>query len=114
MNIIYVAIVLFAIAAIVGLTILIKWLGKKEVSRTVVYTHGAFAAVALVLLVVYALQNPGNYPQLALILFIIAALGGFYMFFRDLQSKMSPYSVAFLHALLAVAGFVSLLVFALG
>lgn len=112
MNLIYVTIILFAVAAVLGLTILVKWLSKKEVSRTVVYAHGVVAAVALVALAAYALQNPENYPQLALALFVIAALGGFYMFFRDLQNKMSPYSIAFVHALLAVGGFVTLLLYA--
>lgn len=107
----YVTIVLFALAAVLGITILLKWLSKKDVSRSVIYWHGIFAALGLVLLVVYALQNRDHYPQLALILLVIAALGGFYMFFRDLQNKMSPYSIAFVHALLAVGGFVALLLF---
>lgn len=112
MNLIYISVAVFALAAVFGVMILVGWLSKKDVSRTVVYTHGLFAAVGLVLLIAYALQNRDNYPNIALILFVIAALGGFYMFFRDLQSKMSPYSIAFLHGLLAVAGFVSLLLFA--
>lgn len=112
MNLIYISIAVIALAAVLGLTILISWLTKKDVSRGVVYGHGIFAAIGLVLLAVFALQNPEDYPRLALILLVVAALGGFYMFFRDLQHKMSPYSIAFVHALLAVAGFVSLLFFA--
>ena len=112
MNLIYISIAIFALAAVFGITILAKWLSKKDVSRGVIYTHGLFAAVGLVLLIVYAMDNRDNYPNIALILLVIAALGGFYMFFRDLQNKMSPYSIAFVHALLAVAGFVSLLFFA--
>ena len=112
MNLTYVSIAVFALAAVLGLTILTKWLGKKEVSRTVVYSHGAFAALGLVLLVAYAVQNPENFPKTALILFVIAALGGFYMFFKTLQQKMSPLAIAFVHALLAVSGFVGLLLFA--
>lgn len=113
MNLIYVSIAIFALAAVFGLAILVKWLLKKDVSKGVVYTHGVFSAVGLVILIIYAVQNPSDYPNIALILFIVAALGGFYMFFRDLQNKMSPYSVAFVHGLLAVAAFVSLLVFAI-
>lgn len=109
---IYTAIALFALAAVLGLAILIKWLTKKEASKAVVYSHGIVAAIALVILVVYALQNRDNYPQVSLILFIIAALFGFYMFFRSLRNKLSPIAVAFIHALLAVGGFVMLLAFA--
>jgi len=106
---IYTAIALFALAAILGLIILIKWLTKKEASKAVIWSHGLVAAVALVILVVFAIQNPDNYPQLSLILFAIAAVGGFYMFFRDLNKKTSPLSIAFIHALLAVGGFGMLL-----
>jgi hypothetical protein len=107
----YLTIGLFALAAVLGLTILINWLTNKEVSRGVVYSHGIAAAVALVLLVVYALQNPDNFPTVSLVLFVIAALGGFYMFFNDLKKKNSPMGIAIVHALLAVGGFVMLLLF---
>jgi len=52
-----IAIILFALSAVLGLTILIKWLTKKEASKAVIYSHGLVAATALVLLVVYAIQN---------------------------------------------------------
>jgi len=110
---IYTAIALFALSAILGLTILIKWLTKKEASKAVIWSHGLVAATALVILVVFAIQNPDNYPQVSLILFVIAAIGGFYMFIRDLNKKNSPLSVAFIHALLAVGGFVMLLFYTL-
>jgi FtsH-binding integral membrane protein len=109
---IYAAIALFALAAVLGLIILVNWLTKKDASKAVIYSHGIVAAIALVVLVVYALKHRDHYPQVALILFIVAAIGGFYMFFRDLQKKMSPLAVAFIHALLAVGGFVLLLAFA--
>lgn len=108
---IYISIILFALSAVLGLRILIKWLTKKDASRTVIYSHGIVAAAALVLLIVYAVQNPENFPKASLILFILAALGGFYMFIRDLQQKASPMFIAFVHALLAVSGFVALLLF---
>jgi hypothetical protein len=113
MNLIYLAIALFALAAVLGLVILVKWLQSKDASRGVVYSHGIVAAAALLIIVVYAFQNPDNFPRVSLALFVISALVGFYMFFRDLNKKMSPMALAFAHALVAVAGFVSLLVYAL-
>ena len=104
---IYLAIALFAVSAVLGLTILVKWLTKKDASKGVIYSHGIVAAVALVLLIVYAVQNPGNFPKISIILFVVAALGGFYMFLRDLKKKTSPMAIAFTHALLAVGGFVA-------
>lgn len=108
---IYLTIGLFAVAAVLGLTILTKWLTKKEASRAVIYSHGIAAATALVFLMVFAVQNPANFPKASLILFIIAALGGFYMFYQDMQKKNSPIGVAVIHALLAVSGLVTLLIF---
>ncbi|MFL5764686.1 MAG: hypothetical protein ACJ77K_12145 [Bacteroidia bacterium] len=108
---IYSAIALFALSAVLGLAILIRWLNKKDASRGVVYSHGIVAAIGLVLLVIYAVQNPSNFPKASLILFTVAALGGFYLFFNDLRKKPGPLAVAFIHALLAVGGFLGLLFF---
>ena len=108
----YLAIALFAVAAVLGLTILVKWLTPKNAPRGVVYSHGLVAATALVLLAVFALQHPDHFPKVSLILFVIAALGGFYLFFQDTIKKSNPVAIALVHALLAVSGFVALLLFA--
>lgn len=110
----YIAIALFAVAAVVGFIILKNWLTSAETSRTTVYLHGIFAAIALVLLVVYAFQNPANYPKVSIILFVIGALVGFYMFAEDLKKKFSPTWLAIVHALFGVAGFLLLLFFVFG
>ncbi len=107
------SIVLFAISAILGATILIKWLMKENASSGVIYSHGIVAAAALVTLIVYAVNHPNNFPKASLILFIVSALGGFFMFFRDLAKKSNPLFIAFVHALLAVSGFVALILFAI-
>lgn len=108
---IYLAIALFALSAVLGLSILIKWLTKKDASRGVIYSHGLVAAIALVLLVVYAIQHPDNFPAVSILLFVVSALGGFYLFIRDMNKKESPLAIAFIHALLAVSAFVALLFF---
>ena len=110
----YLTIVLFALAAVVGIIILKNWLTSADTSRSVIYLHGIFAAVALILLIVFALQHPGNYPKASIILFVIGALGGLYMFARDLKQKMSPIWLAVVHALFGVAGFLILLCFVFG
>jgi NAD/NADP transhydrogenase beta subunit len=110
----YTTIVLFALAAVLGFIILKNWLTSADTSRTTVYLHGIFAAAALVLLGVYAFQNPGNYPKASIILFVIGALIGFYMFAEDLRKKFSPTWLAVVHALFGVAGFLLLLFFVFG
>ncbi|MDB5228049.1 MAG: hypothetical protein JWN78_2242 [Bacteroidota bacterium] len=109
---IYAAIGLFALAALLGLTILIKWLSKSDASNAVKYAHGLAAATALVLLVIYSAKNQDHFPKISIILFVIAALGGFYMFIRDMSTKYRSIGIAAIHALLAVSGFVALLLFA--
>jgi hypothetical protein len=105
----YLNIALFAIAAIVGLIILKNWLTSATTSRAVVYAHGIFAAAGLVLLFVYFLKNGEQNIKTSLILFLVAAMAGFYMFFQDLKGKFSPTWLAVVHGLVAVVGFVFLL-----
>jgi hypothetical protein len=55
-------------------------------------------------------NSPG--PVESAVLFVIAALGGFIMLARDLGNKPIPKWLAVGHGLLAVTGFILLLVFA--
>lgn len=108
---IYAAITVFALAALLGLINLKNLLAKTEIPKVVIYSHGLFAATGLVLLIIYACQSPAHYPMVSIILFATAALGGFYMFFRGVTNKGIPLALAVLHGSLAVAGFVMLLFF---
>ena len=102
----YAIIVLFAFAAAVGLIILKNWLTGQNTSRSIIYTHGILAALGLVLLIVFYFQNGAKTLQTSIILFVVAALAGFYMFIRDLKGKMSPVWLAIVHALVGITGFV--------
>ncbi len=111
----YLNIALFAIAAIIGLIILKNWLTSANTSRAVVYAHGIFAAGGLVLLFIYFMKNNNQQDiKTSLILFAVAAVAGFYMFFQDLKGKFSPTWLAVTHALIGVAGFLVLLFFVFG
>lgn len=109
---IYVSVISFALAAVFGVILLLSLLNKQKPARTPVYLHGLFAAAGLVLLIIHALQN-GDYPQASLILFLIAAVGGFTLYFRDVKGKPGPVPLALVHAVAAVAAFLILLVFIL-
>src|SRR6476620_11026885 len=108
---IYLAIVFFALAAVLGLIILKNWLTSSDTPKSVIYSHGIFAAIALIVLLIQVIKQPENSLKTSLALFVVAAIGGFYMFFRDLKGKMSPTWLAIVHGLIAVAGFVSLVLF---
>lgn len=105
----YLIIGLFALAAVMGIINLKHWMGETKPPRGVVYAHGLFAASALVLLLIQAMKSDGAALRTSLIIFIIAALAGFYLFARYLKNKIGPGWLAMIHGLVAVVGFVLLL-----
>jgi hypothetical protein len=112
MAMVIVCIVLFAVAAVFGAINVIRILVADRAPRATVYIHGLFAAVALVLLVIYAIIHSPAAPIAALILFIIAALGGFTLFGIDVATKKPPKWLGLVHGAVAVVGFALLLIFA--
>ncbi len=106
-------IVLFAVAAVLGIINLARILAAGRAPRATVYIHGLFAAAALVILVIYAILHQQAAPIVSVILFVIAALGGFTLFGIDVATKKPPKVLGFIHGAVAVAGFVFLLIFAL-
>ena len=108
---IYTAITLFALSAILGMVLLTFVLQGKETPKGIVFSHGPLAVAGLILLIIYAFkESPG--PIEAIILFIIAAAGGLIMVFKDLTGKSVPKWLAVIHGLIAVTGFIFLLAFA--
>jgi hypothetical protein len=112
MGMIYTAIGTFALAAIMGIYLLTFILQKKETPKAIALLHGLFAAIALVLLIIYTVKTGADLVQ-SIVLFILAALGGFVLFVRDLMGKSLPKALAIVHGLLAVTAFVFLLIYAL-
>jgi hypothetical protein len=108
---IYASIAAFAFAAIFGLTVLIKWFGNTDAPRAIVYTHGILAATGLVLLLILAINDKTQAPMACVVLFLIAALAGFYMFFRDIVKKKRTLYLGILHGLIALTSFIILLFF---
>jgi hypothetical protein len=102
-------ILLFAAAAVFGLTLLVPVLQGKTPSRPFVFIHGGLAATALVLLLLQFFKEGTTVPQISVILFVVAALGGFVLFANDLQKKPIPKGLALVHAGAAVAAFLILL-----
>lgn len=109
---IYTAIALFSLAAILGLILLSYVLKGKQTPKAVVFTHGPVAALALVLLIIYSTGNTPA-PITSIVLFVIAALGGVVLVTHDVMGKVIPKWLAVTHGLIAVTGFLFLLAFAL-
>lgn len=112
------AVILFAIAAVVGVIMAIAVMRGQAVPRMDhAVLHGLAAATALVLLLVAVIQaGAGGGLGLALGLFIVAAIGGFALLTHHLRDRPLPKWLVGGHGLIAVAGFLVLLagVFATG
>lgn len=107
-------IILFALAAVLGLILITKVLKDEETPKAVVYSHGAAAATALVLLIIAYMNQGTSLLLTSLLIFIVAALGGFVMFGRDISGKRFPKWLAVVHGLAAITAFVFLLFAAFG
>jgi hypothetical protein len=107
---IYVSIVLFAIAAVWGIYLAASILGAKKLTKPIILGHGVVAAIGLVLLIIASLMSGFvMLSGISVVLFVLAALGGAFMFFGP--GGPTTQLIA-LHAVLAVAAFVLLLIYA--
>jgi hypothetical protein len=105
-----VALILFAVAAVGGLIMAsIRFRGTNP-PLALALVHGAVAAAGLVALIVAVLHASASGPRIALVLFIVAALGGFVLFATHLRKKNIPVPLMLIHAVVAVGGFVVLLI----
>jgi hypothetical protein len=111
MQIIYTAITLLGIVALAGMYLLSLILRDKQTPKSVTLIHGLFAALSLVLLIVYFFRNESG-PLISIIVFSIAAASGIMINYRDITGKTVPKWFAVTHGLLAVTGYAFLLVFA--
>ena len=105
--------VVFGIAAVLGLTVAVQIFKKRETSKAAALAHGAFGAVGLVLLILHAVKNPHQLLTTAIVLLVVAALGGAIVFYNDLRRKPGPVALVVIHALVAVAAVAVVLMVAL-
>lgn len=110
MDIIYIVIGAFALAALIGVYLLISVIRRNKPKYWIGLTHAFFAIAAMAFFTVYTLLNQ-NSNIVSFIIFIFVALLGIYMFYREFFSKQSkqselatstvPTPLALLHALAA-------------
>lgn len=104
------ALVVFAIGALGGVLlatyVLRGWLAPWALSLL----HAALGAIGLLLLI-FASVTTGISPVAlaALVILVIAALGGFYLASVHLRGKVAQQPVVLIHAGVAVIGFLTLL-----
>jgi hypothetical protein len=104
------AVIVFAIGALGGLFLASYVLTGKLAPWAVSLLHAGLGAIGL-LLVIYAALSTGisGAALTALVILIIAALGGFYLASIHLRGTVAPKPVVFIHAGIAVIGFLTLL-----
>ncbi|HMM68241.1 MAG TPA: hypothetical protein PKC03_14990 [Dokdonella sp.] len=108
------ALIVFAIAAVGGLILASHVLRGKLAPWVLSIGHALLGATGLVLLVMIVLQGaPPARVTAALGILIVAALGGFYLASMHLRGTVAPKAIVFVHAGVAVAGFLTLLSVAL-
>lgn len=106
------AAVFFAIAALGGVVMAgMRLTGRELPPMGLAIVHGLFAASGLVaLLFVVVGRSVSTQATIALVGFIIAALGGFFLFSYHLRRQALPIPIVIIHGLVAVISFVVLLV----
>src|SRR5215510_7100891 len=105
------ALIAFAIAALGGLTLAAAYLLRGRFAPwPLSLLHAGLGAVGLLLLIYAALTTGiSNTALAALVILAIAALGGFYLASIHLRGKIAERLVVFIHAGVAVVGFLTLL-----
>ncbi len=104
------ALIIFAIAALGGLVLASSVLRGRLAPWAISILHAALGATGLVVLILAVLQGsaPGRVTA-ALGILVLAALGGFYLASMHLRKQVAPKAVVFVHAGVAVTGFLTLL-----
>lgn len=108
---IYIPIVLFAIAAAGGLTLIVMKFSGKGLPWPLVIGHGLFAASGLIALIINVFHDTQIFlMNLSLGLFLIVAIGGFTVLSFHLRKKKQPNSLILIHGAAAVISFILLII----
>ena len=107
---IYISIVLFCIAGILGTFIITKVVGGKPISKQIKNIHALIAFTGLIVLTIYIFQIEyvSYYLRFSLGLFIVAGFLGFFALKPYKPEDRRPQIFALLHALMAVGGLMML------
>ena len=105
------AVIVFAVAALGGLVLASYVLQGRLAPWALSLLHAGLGAIGLLLVIYAAITTTGisHAAMIALVILVVAALGGFYLASIHLRNQVAPRSVVFIHAGVAVIGFLTLL-----
>ena len=104
------ALVVFTVGASAGLALAAAYVLRRRLAPwPLSLLHAMLGATGLILLT-YAAVTTGmsNAPLVALVILVIAALAGFYLASIHLRGQIAKKPIVFLHASVAVIGFLAL------
>lgn len=105
-----IALIVFAIAALGGMVLASFVLRGRLAPWAVSVLHALLGATGIALLLFAYLQGAATpRANAALCVFVVAALGGFYLASIHLRGRVAPKAVVLVHASVAVVAFLTLL-----
>jgi hypothetical protein len=102
------AVVIFAIAALGGLVLASSVLKGKLAPWPLSLLHAGLGAAGLVLVLLSVMNGASVNIMTALIILVVAALGGFFLASLHMKKQVAPKGVVLVHAGAAIAGFLLL------
>lgn len=108
------AAIFLALAILIGVIMTGYLFQDKEIPKGLPLLHGGMAGIGIILLVVFAFTTEDQTKNWNLIVvFLVAAVGGLYLFEKDITHQKVPKKIAVIHALIALGGFVWLIIYLL-
>jgi hypothetical protein len=102
------ALIAFAIAAVGGLLLAASVLRNRLAPWALSIVHALLGATGLGLVLVALMRGAGTLVMAGFAILAIAALGGFYLASLHAKGRIAPKAVVAVHAVAAVAGFLTL------
>lgn len=100
-----IAVILISLAVILGLYLIKFVLQKKNPPKGVAIIHGTLAALGILVLLIYALTTSEHHKHWdSFAIFVTAAIGGIYLFSKDIRHKNIPKWVAVIHGAIGLTG----------
>lgn len=101
---------IIAAAALIGIYLLSLVLRKKETRKGLAIVHGPLAVIGLIGLILFSIQNRESRYVTSIVLFTLAAIGGFFLIYKDLSGVRVSRPIATAHGLLAAVALILMVV----
>ena len=111
---IWVSVIFFLAAAVIGTNPLWSLIKKIPAKLKFVFIHGGLALTGLTLLIIGTTDTKSDVPILALITLVLTAMGGLMLFALRRAKAPVPPGMAMLHPIFAIGGLILLFVFLFG